>query len=120
MEDYEAWPKQEHVKEADEAEKELHVDAGLVADLSFKDDCVDAVHYCAERCHCITQRNLPGRLGRKSAAAVVSISWVALGAREVDAGYENYADQGCDDTGEFADCESFDTKNGPKDEGPYT
>lgn len=120
MEDYEAWPEQEHVEETDEAEEELHVDAGLVADLSFKDDRIDAVHYCAERCHCITQRNLPGGFGRESAAAVAVISCVALGAREVDAGYENDANQGCDDTGEFADCESFDPKNGPEDESPYT
>lgn len=120
MEDYEARPKEKHVKETDEAEEELHVDAGFVTDLSFKDDCINAVHYCAECCHCIAQRNLPGGFGRESAAAVAVISWVALSAREVDTGYENDTNQGCDDTGEFADCESFDTENGPEDEGPDT
>lgn len=53
MQDDKARPEEKQVKQANEAEEQLHVDAGFVADLFLHHDRVHAVHDRAERGHCV-------------------------------------------------------------------
>lgn len=112
MQHDEEGPEQQHVPQPDEAEKQGHVDAALVAEAVLHHDGVAAVGDGADEGEDVADGDLRRRFVWERASVLVRV------AGDVDAGDEGYAGERGEDADEFADGEFLDGVEGADEQGP--